>query len=68
MAAEDGTEEAVLHPAYVEFLELGILRCRTATLRVVGATEETTDVGIEVRTASQRVAQAGGYLLAQHVP
>ena len=68
MTAEDGTEEAVLHPTDIEFLILGVLRGGTAALGVVGAAEETADVGIEVRITCQGVAQSSGHLLAQHIP
>ena len=68
MTAEDRTEEAVLHPTHVEFLELRVLRGRTRATGVVGITEEATDVGIEIRIASQREAQSCRHLLAEHIP
>ena len=68
MAAEHRTEQAVLHPAHIELLELRIPGGRTAPPGVVGAAEEAADVGIEVGIACQREAQSGRHLLAQHVP
>ena len=68
MTAEYGTEQSVLHPAHVEFLELRIARSRALALRVIAIAEEAADVGIEVRIARQREVQSGRHLLAQHVP
>ena len=68
MTAEDGAEQTVLHPAYVELLELRILRCRATALGIIGTTEETADIGVEVGITRQREAQTSGHLFAEHIP
>ena len=68
MATEDRTEQAILHPAHIEFLILRIAWCRAWALGVVRCTEETANVGIEVRTACHGVVKSGRHLLAQHIP
>src|SRR5574344_2619302 len=68
MATEHRTEQTVLHPTHIEFLELRVLGSRACTLRIVRTTEDTADVGIEVRIARQRETESCRHLLAQHVP
>ena len=68
MTAEHWAEQAILHPAYKEFLELWVLGRRAAAFGVVGTAEETADIRVEVGVTCQRVAQSGRHLLAQHVP
>ncbi len=68
MAAEDRTEQPVLHPAHIELLKLRIAWCRTAAAGVVATAEEAADVSIEIRTARHAVVQTKGYLIAQHLP
>ena len=68
MTAEHRTEQTVLHPTHIELLELRILRRRGRTHGVIGITEETADVGIEVGITRQRETQACRHLLAQHIP
>ena len=68
MTAEDGAEKPVLHPAHIQFLVLRIAWCGACTGGIVGATEETADVGVEVRTTRHGVVQTGRHLFAKHVP
>ena len=68
VATEYRAEEGVLHPTYIELLELDVLRSRTASLGVIRTAEESTYIGIEVRTSGHGVVQAQRNLLAEHVP
>ena len=68
MTTEDGTEQAVLHPADVEFLKLRITGSRPAAAAIVATCEETADVGIEVGTARQRIVQSQGQLPSEDIP
>ncbi len=68
MTAEHRAEQSILHPAHIQLLELRILRRRGRALGIVGATEESTDVSIEIGIARQREAQSGRHLFAQHIP
>ena len=68
MTTEDGTEEAVLHPTDIEFLELRIAGRRGWSASVIRTAEEAANVGVEVGIARQREAQACWNLFAKHVP
>ena len=61
VTAEDGAEEAELHPTDIKFLIVGVVGCITAS---IATAEEASDVGVDIGTTRHGIVEAEGYLLA----